>query len=61
MEPLSWIDETKLVVEYLNENENALPYLHKNRRLIRMRHMITNPSYKIMNMDYNTIFSLSFA
>ena len=55
MELLPWIDPTKLVAEYLSENENALPYLHKNRKLIRMRHMITNPSYKLMNMEYDTI------
>jgi len=58
MELLSWIDPTKLNTDWLNENENALEYLNKHKNLIRLRHIVTNPSFKILVMENDLIHSL---
>ena len=58
MELLSWIDPTKLNSDWLNENENVLTYLNNHKSLIRLHHIVTNPSFKIMNMEKDLIHSV---
>ena len=48
MELLTWIDPSKLNTACLNENENAIDYLHENFELIMMKHLFRNPSFKIL-------------